>query len=195
MNFICKIVQNLPDDQQIIVKFCRQNSPKPIDEYPSCSIDYSKLDFTDYESFVHSLMLSGHQIIINQFVNEPALPSNLEVVETNSTNISDNLNKILCRDGREIVPSESYYYKLLARKVIPNSEDVDSIDDILSKQEVSNLLNKIELHNRKKERARNEDGTYVADDPSTLDVNESWVTSTKQPKKKTKRGRKKSSET
>lgn len=193
MNFICKIVQNLPDDQQIIVKFCRQNSPKPIDEYQSYSIDYSKLDFTDYDSFVHSLMLSGHQVIIKQLINEPALPSNLDVVETNSTNISDNLNKILCRDGREIVPSESYYYKLLAQKVIPNSEDIDSIDDIFSKEEVSDILNKIDLH-KNKERARNEDGTYIADDPSTPDVNEAWVT-TEQPKKKTKRGRKKSSET
>jgi hypothetical protein len=193
MNFICKIVQNLPDDQQIIVKFCRQNSPKPIDEYPSCSIDYSKLDFTDYESFVHSLMLSGHQIIINQFVNEPALPSNLEVVETNSTNISDNLNKILCRDGREIVPSESYYYKLLARKVIPNSEDVNSIDDIFSKEEISDILNKIDLH-KNRERARNENGMYIPDDPSTPDVNEAWITA-EQPKKKIKRVRKKSSET
>jgi hypothetical protein len=195
MNFICKIIEDFPDTQQISVKFCRQNSPKSIDEYSDCSIDYSKLDFTDYESFVHSLMLSGHQIIIDQLVNEPTLPSNLEVVETNSTNISDNLDKILCRDGRDIVPSESYYYKVLAQKVIPNLENVDDIDDILSKQEVSNLLNKIELHNQKKERARNEDGTYVADDPLTLDINEAWVTSTEQPKKKTKRGRKKSSET
>jgi hypothetical protein len=193
MNFICKIIQNFPDAQQISVKFCRQNSPKPIDEYPSYSIDYSKLDFTDYESFVHSLMLSGHQIIIDQLVNEPTLPSNLEVVETNSTNISDNLNKILCRDGREIVPSESYYYKLLARKVIPNSEDVDNIDDIFSKEEISDILNKIDLH-KNKERARNEDGMYIPDDPSTPDVNEAWITA-EQPKKKTKRGRKKSSET
>jgi hypothetical protein len=194
MNFICKIVQNLPDAQQIIVKFCRQNSPKPIDDYPSCSIDYSKLDFTDYDSFVHSLMLSGHQTIIDQLVNEPTLPSNLEVVETNSTNISDNLNKILCRDGKEIVPSESYYYKLLARKIIPNSEDVDHIGDVFSKEEISDILNKIDLH-KNKERARNEDGTYVADDPLTPDVNEAWVTSTEQPKKKIKRARKKSSET
>jgi hypothetical protein len=190
MNFICKIVEDLPHFQQLSVKFCRQNSPKPIDEYPSYSIDYNRLDFTDYDSFVHSLLLSGHQIIIDQLVNEPALSSNLEVIETNSTNISDNLDKILCRDGREIVPSESYYYKLLAQKVIPNS---DSIDDVFSKEEISDILNKIDLRGKKKERARSEDGTYIADDPSTPDVNESWDTP-EQPKK-TKKARKKSSET
>jgi hypothetical protein len=193
MNFICKIIEDFPDTQQISVKFCRQNSPKPIDEYSACSIDYSRLDFTDYEKFVHSLLLSGHQIIIDQLVDELSLPSNLEVVETNSTNISDNLNKILCRDGRDIVPSESYYYKVLAQKVIPNLENVDDIDDVLSKDEVSDLLNKVDLH-RNKQRARKEDGTYIADDPSTPDVNEAWVTA-EQPKKKIKRARKKSSET
>jgi hypothetical protein len=33
-------------------------------------------------------------------------------------------------------------------------------------------------------RARNEDGTFVADDPSTPDINEAW---TKKPNKKAKR--------
>lgn len=199
MNFICKIIEDRPNDQQIIAKFCRQNAPKSIDEYPSYAIDYSKIDFSDYESFVHSILLSGHQIIINQFISEPSLPSNLEVSETNSTNIADNLNKILFRDGKVIIPSESYYYKMLMSVAKLNEND---INDVLNQEEVSDLLNKIDLHKRGekdlyqwgKERSRNEDGTYVADDPSTPDVNEAWVTS-EEPKKKTKRGRKKSSET
>lgn len=190
MNFICKIVEDLPHFQQLSVKFCRQNSPKPIDEYPSYSIDYNRLDFTDYDSFVHSLLLSGHQIIIDQLVSEPSASSNLESEETNSTDIADNLNKILCRDGRDIVPSDSYYYKMLAKKSVL---EVDVIEDVLSKEEITDILNKIDLHSKKKERARSEDGTYIADDPSTPDVNEAWVTP-EQPKK-TKKARKKSSET
>lgn len=166
MNFICKIVEDLPSSQQLSVKFCRQNSPKSIDEYPSYSIDYSRLDFTDYDSFVHSLLLSGHQIILNQLSSEPSLPSNLEVEETNSTNVSDNLNKILCKDGKDIVPSDSYYYKILAKKSIP---EVDSIGDVLSNEEITDILNKIDLHKKGEDHPKVEE------------------------KKKTKRTRKKSS--
>lgn len=192
MNFICKIVEDFPQTRQLSAKFCRQNSLKSIDEYPAYSIDYDRLDFTNYDSFVHSLLLSGHQIIIDQLVSEPSLPSNLEVEETNSTDIVDNLNKILCRDGREIVPSESYYYKMLAKKSLPDVTDLTVIDEVLNKEEITDILNKIDLHSNKKEGARNKDGTYIADDPATPDVNEAWVTS-EQPKKKTRRTRKKSS--
>ena len=45
MNFICKIIEDRPEDRQLIVKYCRQNSPKSIDDirdYKGC--DYQQID-------------------------------------------------------------------------------------------------------------------------------------------------------
>ncbi len=89
MNFICKIVEDRPESEQIIVKFCRQNAPKSIDEYPEYAVDYDHLDFTDYEGLVYSLMKVGLTPIINQLEEEKCLPSNL--------------NKIMSIDYKEII--------------------------------------------------------------------------------------------
>jgi hypothetical protein len=103
MNFICKIVEDRPESEQIIVKFCRQNAPKSIDEYPEYAVDYDHLDFTDYEGLVYSLMKVGLTPIINQLEEEKCLPSNLNIEKTSSSNIKDNLNKIMSIDYKEII--------------------------------------------------------------------------------------------
>ena len=104
MNFICKIIEDRPENRQLIVKYCRQNSPKSIDEYQQYAIDYDHLDFSDYEGFVYSLLKCGMSITINQFEEEPILvDSNCEDTPTYSTEISDNLNKILSIDHKELV--------------------------------------------------------------------------------------------
>lgn len=104
MNFICKIIEDRPEDRQLIVKYCRQNSPKSIDEYPQYAIDYDHLNFSDYEGFVLSLLKCGMSITIKQLEEEPILvDSNYEDTPTYSTEISDNLNKILAIDYAEIV--------------------------------------------------------------------------------------------
>jgi hypothetical protein len=103
MNFICKIVEDKPEDKQIIVKYCRQNSPKSIDDYQAYAIDYDHLDFGDYESFVYSVMKCGLTIIINELEEENCLICNLKVDPSYSTDISDNLNKILSIDYKQIV--------------------------------------------------------------------------------------------
>ena len=104
MNFICKIIEDRPEDRQLIVKYCRQNSPKSIDEYQQYAIDYDHLDFSDYEGFVYSLLKCGKSIIIKQLEEEPILvDSNCNDTPTYSTEISDNLNKILSIYYAEIV--------------------------------------------------------------------------------------------
>jgi|LakMenEpi03Aug12_release.lakeMendotaPanAssembly.Ray.scaffolds.fasta_scaffold1626178_1 hypothetical protein len=103
MNFICKIVEDKPEDRQIIVKYCRQNSPKPIDEYKKYAVDYDLLDFSDYESFVYSIMKCGQTPIIDALVEEKCLECNHSTEPSYSTIISDNLNKILSIDYKEII--------------------------------------------------------------------------------------------
>ena len=39
MKLLFKIIQYLPETEQIIVKCCRQNAPKPIDDYDAVAID------------------------------------------------------------------------------------------------------------------------------------------------------------
>ena len=103
MNFICKIIEDRSEDRQLIVKYCRQNSPKSIDEYPQYAIDYDYLNFSDYESFVYSLMKCGQTPIIDALVEEECLECNHSTEPSYSTIISDNLNKILSIDYKEII--------------------------------------------------------------------------------------------
>jgi hypothetical protein len=103
MNFICKIVEDKPEDRQIIVRYFRQNSPKSIDEYRKYAVDYDLLDFSDYESFVYSIMKCGQTPIIDALVEEECLECNHSTEPSYSTIISDNLNKILSIDYKEII--------------------------------------------------------------------------------------------
>jgi hypothetical protein len=112
MNFICKIIEDRPEEKKLIVKYCRQNAPKSIDEYSSCAIDYDHLDFNDYESFVDSLMKCGISTILNQLEQEPQLECNNENNCTYSTDISKNLNKILASDYKKIIFNQNVIKKI-----------------------------------------------------------------------------------
>ena len=52
MKIIFKIIEYLPETEQIVVKFCRENSPKPIDEYNAGAIGTGSIDNSDPTSFV-----------------------------------------------------------------------------------------------------------------------------------------------
>ena len=43
MKLIFKVVEYLEDTQQIVVKFCRKNAPKSVDEYVAGAIDVNRL--------------------------------------------------------------------------------------------------------------------------------------------------------
>lgn len=108
MNFIFKIIENNPETKQLVVKYCRQNSLVSIDDYRAYAIDYDHLDFSTYESFIFSLMQCGRSIIIKQIVNEVGIESNYEVEFTNSTEIEDNLNKIVSLPYEDIMYNTNY---------------------------------------------------------------------------------------
>jgi hypothetical protein len=108
MNFIFKIIKNHPETEQLVVKYCRQNSLVSIDDYRAYAIDYQHIDFTTYESFILSIMQCGRSIIIGQIKEEIGIESNYEVEYSNSTEIEDNLNKIVPVDYEEVMYNNSY---------------------------------------------------------------------------------------
>jgi hypothetical protein len=98
MNIIFKIIQHLPETDQIVVKFCRQNAPKPIDEYDAVAVNLEYINFNDPVSFSASLAAYGMGMIETQLRSEPILDenkSNIDLNSTNSTNIDDYVDKIL----------------------------------------------------------------------------------------------------
>lgn len=103
MNFIFKIVEYIEETDQIIVKFCRQNSPIPIDDYPPAAINCYNIDMSDYYQFVASIMRSGSHILLQQESEEPTLPQNAasEVVE--SVDIQTQLNRVIVVNSDELI--------------------------------------------------------------------------------------------
>jgi len=103
MNLIFKIVQDLPQHQKILVKFCRQNSQISIDDCQAWAVDYEYINFSNYEDFVHSILRQGILTITNQLENEVGTEKNYEVEITNSTSIENNLNKIISMDYKRVI--------------------------------------------------------------------------------------------
>lgn len=105
MNLLFKIIQHLPETDQIVVKFCRQNSPKPIDEYDAVAIDKKNINFSTPETFGTSLILAGMSSIERQLREEPILQQNSCCDHPTSTNIDDHINCVIAVDYDEkVVP-------------------------------------------------------------------------------------------
>ena len=56
MKNIFKIIEYLPDTQQIVVRYARKNTHKDIDEFVKKAVDLKELDLYDCETFSNSLM-------------------------------------------------------------------------------------------------------------------------------------------
>lgn len=115
MNFIFKIDEYYEDTEQIVVKFCRQNAPKPIDEYPSVAINCSNIDFTNYETFVSSIMKYGVGRIFTQESEEPTLNENRSSKVKEVPDIKKQLNKIISLNMSEISIYKSKMNKITLR--------------------------------------------------------------------------------
>ena len=75
-NILFKVISNDPINESMVVKFCRENAPKVIDEYRSYNISYYNLDFTSPEALVESIRSTGTSIVIRQLNDEPTLDDN-----------------------------------------------------------------------------------------------------------------------
>ena len=107
MNLLFKIIQHLPETDQIVVKFCRQNSPKPIDECDAVAIDKKHINFSNPETFGASLMLAGMASIERQLREEPILQQNSCCNHPTSTNIDDHINCVIAVNYDEKVVPKS----------------------------------------------------------------------------------------
>ena len=56
MIIIYKITDYFPESNRIAVKFCREKSSKPIDDYNAVVINFEDIDTNDVESFSESLV-------------------------------------------------------------------------------------------------------------------------------------------
>ena len=72
MRAIFKIIEYLPETEQIVVRFARLHAPELIEKYNKVAVNLSHLDCYDSESFVKSLMRRcGNHMVKLQEEKEP----------------------------------------------------------------------------------------------------------------------------
>ena len=95
INIIFKIIKYDENDKSISIKTCRQNSPKPIDDYPSMRISLDKLDFSSVYNFQESLRDIATNQALMQLCYESILPDNKSNDELDSVDINAIIDKVL----------------------------------------------------------------------------------------------------
>ena len=95
INIIFKVTSNNQIDKSISIKTCRQNSPKPLDDYPSIRIEYDKLDFSSVYNLQESLRDIATNQALMQLCSESILPDNRSDNELDSVDINAIIDKVL----------------------------------------------------------------------------------------------------
>ena len=70
MKNIFKIIEYLPDTQQIVVRYARKNTHKNIDEYIESAVELKQLDLYSCETFSKSLMRKYGEHVVDRIENE-----------------------------------------------------------------------------------------------------------------------------
>jgi len=100
---IFKIIKDIPENEQVIVKYCRQNGPYSIDEIDPVAVDYGFLDFSSPKKLFSSISKVGMFIVEHQLRNEPILPENAASCVMETTNLNDYIDKIVSIDYDEFI--------------------------------------------------------------------------------------------
>tara|TARA_Y100001938_G_scaffold136570_1_gene199650 strand:+ start:678 stop:1019 length:342 start_codon:yes stop_codon:yes gene_type:complete len=95
INIIFKIVENRPEEELIIIKSCRQNNPKSIDQCKKVAISYDKLDFSDLYNFEESIRTVLSIRCLADLCREPIIEENQSSAEIESTDINSLLDKVI----------------------------------------------------------------------------------------------------
>ena len=85
-NILFKVISNDPDNQSMVVKYCRENASRPIDSYRSYNVSYYNLDFSSTDALVESIRSAGSDRVLKQLNAEPIL------VENKSDDIPDSVD-------------------------------------------------------------------------------------------------------
>ena len=101
MKIIFKIEEYYPDTKQVVIRYCRQNAPKPISEYPAKAVSTENYDTSfDSRNLIESIAQYGYNKILAQEENEETLSENMPVDIPNSLNIADYVGKVICVEDR-----------------------------------------------------------------------------------------------
>tara|TARA_B100001248_G_C27275113_1_gene404961 strand:+ start:46 stop:420 length:375 start_codon:yes stop_codon:yes gene_type:complete len=101
MKIIFKIEEYLPETKQVVIRYCRQNSPKPISEYPAKAVSTEIYDVSfDSRNLVESISQYGYDKVLIQEEEEITLPENLPQEIPNSVDIADYVGKVICVDSK-----------------------------------------------------------------------------------------------
>ena len=95
MKVITKIIEYLPDTQQIVIKICRLHSHLSIDEYKSKRVNYSSLDLTDNQTFTDSLSRRCSHRIDSQDENLEILSDNIPDEVSGEFNVDSLIGKVI----------------------------------------------------------------------------------------------------
>ena len=62
-----KIEEYLPETKQVVIRYCRKNSPKPITEYPAKAVSTHNYDASfDSQNLVESIAQYGYEKVFKQ---------------------------------------------------------------------------------------------------------------------------------
>ena len=101
MKMIFKIEEYLPETKQVVIRYCRQNSPKPISDYPAKAVSTEIYDVSfDSRNLVESISQYGYDKVLLQEEEEITLPENLPQEIPNSVDIADYVGKVICVDSK-----------------------------------------------------------------------------------------------
>ena len=96
MIIIYKITDYFPESNRIAVKFCREKSSKPIDDYNAIAINFEDIDTHDVESFSESLVnKSGMRRLEKQDRKLTTLDDNKPEKIEGELNINDLIGKVI----------------------------------------------------------------------------------------------------
>ena len=95
MKVIIKILEYLSERDAVVLRTCRMNSHKPIDEYPEKVVDCFDLNKNDTEDFIQSLVhkISVH-LIDEQDENEGVLDENIPIKPTGELDFEKIIGKV-----------------------------------------------------------------------------------------------------
>ena len=69
MKMIFKIEEYLPETKQVVIRYCRKNSPKPITEYPAKAVSTHNYDVSfDSQNLVESIAQYGYEKVLRQIM-------------------------------------------------------------------------------------------------------------------------------